>query len=77
MFTQKSYFRILSLSVLFFFARTLTAVSPHKTGAQVVGESSDAYSEAFWTGFGVTCLCLLALAAFKMVQGEKSQRYEE
>jgi len=73
--SQKSYFKALSLSALFFLSRTLTAIAPHKTGAQITGETST--YEAFWTGFGVTCIAIVAISAYFIVQGEKSQRYDQ
>jgi len=73
--SQKSYFKALSLSALFFLSRTLTAISPHKTGAQVTGETST--YEAFWTGFGVTCIAIVAISAYFIVQGEKPKRYDQ
>lgn len=51
MFTQSQFFRILSLSVLFFFARTLTAVTPLKTGAQVAGTDAPMDWLAFFLNF--------------------------
>jgi len=76
--SQKSYFKTLALLGLFFIPlRTVLAVAPHKTGAQITGESSDTYSEAFWAAFGITLIGLFAYGVFKMVQGEKSTRYDQ
>ena len=74
MFTQNQFFKTLSLTVLFFFVRTLTAVAPHKTGAQITGDAST--TDAFWAGFGVTCIAIVAGVAYWIVQSEKSTRYD-
>jgi len=76
MFTQKSFFKAIAFLGLFFIPfRTLLAIAPHKTGVQIA-ESSDTYSDAFWTGFGVTCIAIVTGVAFFIVQGEKSTRYD-
>lgn len=75
--SQKSYFKTIAFLGLFFIPlRTLLAIAPHKTGVQIA-ESSGTYSDAFWAGFGVTCIFLIAGTAFWMVQGEKSSRYDQ
>lgn len=75
MFTQKSYFKALMMSAFYFIAQTALAIAPHKTGLKIA-ESSDAYSDAFWCGFGVTCIAIVAGVAFFIVQGEKDTRYD-
>jgi hypothetical protein len=76
MFTQSQFFKALSLSAFYFIAQTALAIAPHKIGVQIA-ESSDTYSDAFWTGFGVTCIAIVAGVAFFIVQGEKSTRYDQ
>jgi hypothetical protein len=73
--SQKSYFKALAFLGLFFIPlRTVLAIAPHKTGVQLVGETNT--TDAFWAGFGVTCIAIVAGAAFWIVQGEKPQRYD-
>ena len=76
--SQKSYFKTVAfLGLVFIPIRSLLAIAPHKTGAQITGESSDTYSEAFWAAFGITLIGFFAYGVFKMVQGEKSTRYDQ
>jgi len=75
--SQKSYFKALSLSALFFLSRTLTAVAPHKTGVE-----TDAYGAPYaeWgvsAYTGVFLIFVLACIAFQMVQSEKPTRYDQ
>jgi len=75
--SQKSYFKTVAFLGLFFIPlRTVLAVAPHKTDVQITGENPDIYSEAFWAAFGITLIGLFAYGVFKMVQGEKSTRYD-
>lgn len=74
--SQQNLFKLIAFLGLFFIPlRTLTAVAPHKTGVQITGESST--YEAFWTGFGVTCIAIVAGVAFFIVQSEKPTRYDQ
>jgi len=74
--SQNSFFKILAfLGLVFIPIRSLLAIAPHKTGAQVTGETST--YEAFWTGFGVTCIAIVAISAYFIVQGEKTKRYDQ
>ena len=74
--SQKSYFKFLAFLGLFFIPlRTVLAISPHKTGAQLVTEADT--TSAFWAGFGVTLIALAAGTAFWIVQGEKPKRYDQ